>query len=159
MKTLIIYVSKRGTTKESAIKVGNDIKADVIGIKEVNQNILKDYEQVIIGSYLYAGMIPAKMKKFIINNAGILKSKKISFFVMGIGQDKEMIETFKKQLPKELIDNIFAIEHFGGEMRLDKANFFEKIILKKVVEEQKLNPKVNEEAINNFINRIKDGMK
>lgn len=155
MKSLIIYVSKRGTTKESAEKVGKAINADIVDIKEIKRVNLEDYDKVIIGSYLYAGMIPGKMKKFILKNVNLLKNKKLSFFIMGVSNSSEAIETFKKQLPNELFDNNTIISHFGGELRMDKMNFLEKFITKKIQESENINPKINEEAIKDFINGVK----
>lgn len=154
MKSIVIYVSKRGTTKESAEKMGNAIKADVIDVNEVKRVNLREYDKVIIGSYLYAGMIPGKMKKFISKNIELLKSKSVNFFVMGVGKPNEMLEIFKKQLPKELLDSDTMISHFGGELRMEKMNFLERFIIKKIQEKEQFNCGINEDAIKEFINGV-----
>lgn len=155
MKSLVIYVSKRGTTKECAIKIANAIKGEAVDIKQIKKINLGDYGQVIIGSYIYAGMVPTKMKKFCINHVNLLKNRKLSFYVIGVGKADDMIETFKKQVPKELINKKTMISHFGGELRMEKANFFERMIIKKITQEQKINPKINEEEITKFISKLK----
>jgi flavodoxin len=65
-KVLIMYFSKYGSTKKYAEWIASELNGDVYDIKYVKQNILKNYDTIILGTALYAGQL--KGLDIIINN-------------------------------------------------------------------------------------------
>jgi flavodoxin len=95
MKTVVLYDSKRGVTEECAKKVSESLKCDNYNLRKHNQINLDNYDLIIIGTPLYAGIPMTSVKKFCNNNVDILKKKKLAFFICGLGEASEMIDIFK----------------------------------------------------------------
>jgi menaquinone-dependent protoporphyrinogen oxidase len=153
LKTVVLYDSKRGVTEECALKISENLKCDNYNLRK-NSNIdLNNYDLIIIGTPLYAGMPMSSVKKFC-NNNKILKTKKLAFFLCGIGNADEMINTFKKQLNSDIVNNISIIRHFGGELRPDRAHFIMKAIMTKMLEDPKFKSNIKEDEIKKFIKEV-----
>ena len=71
-KIVVMYYSKYGSTKRYAEWIASEINGDIYSIKKVNQNILENYDIIILGSGLYAGKIEGI--NIFINNYGIIKN-------------------------------------------------------------------------------------
>jgi menaquinone-dependent protoporphyrinogen IX oxidase len=56
-KALVLYFSKYGSTKKYAEWIASELNGDIYNIKKFNQNSLKEYDTIILGSGLYAGKI------------------------------------------------------------------------------------------------------
>lgn len=134
MNTLIVYASKYGCAEKCANLLSKDLtgNVDLINIKE-NQNVnLSQYEKVIIGGSMYIGKIQKEVTAFCNKNLEILKEKAIGLFVCGMQEGDALQTELNISFPKELMDIAKSIECFGGEFILDKMNFMEKMIVKKV---------------------------
>ena len=81
-KTLIVYSSPYGTTKKYAEWIAEELNGDIYLINNFNQNILNNYDTIIIGSGLYAGKI--KGIDIIIKNYETIKTKKLLIFTCGL---------------------------------------------------------------------------
>ena len=59
MKTLVVYASKHGATKVGAERIAKGLEGEVqlVSIKDKGDIILDNYEKVILGTPIYAGMI------------------------------------------------------------------------------------------------------
>lgn len=161
MKSLILFGSKYGTTEDSANKLKDYLKGDVeiINIKQAKNISLNNYERVIIGSSIYAGMINKDIKSFIENNKAELVNKKLGLFTCCMSDGEKVVEQFNQNVPKEILEVAKVKENFGGEFKFSKMNFFEKTIIKMIYKKDKslgiVNgksdiSKINEEAIKNF---------
>jgi menaquinone-dependent protoporphyrinogen IX oxidase len=117
-KALIIYFSKYGTTKKYAEWLAEELAGDIVSINDFNQNILNNYEIIILGSGLYAGNIEGLniFKK----NYETLKNKKIILFTCGLAdyskeENKNSIyRRIEKELPEEIIEKIKIFYLRGG---------------------------------------------
>jgi menaquinone-dependent protoporphyrinogen oxidase len=155
LKTVVLYDSKRGVTEECAKKVSESLKCDNYNLRKHNQINLDNYDLIIIGTPLYAGIPMTSVKKFCNNNVDILKKKKLAFFICGLGEASEMIDIFKTKINSEVVKNISIIRHFGGELRPDRAHFLMKVLMKKMLEDPKFKSSIKEEEINKFISDIR----
>jgi len=54
-KTVVVYNSKYGYTKQYAQWLAEELNADMFNGKELKKNMLNDYSTVLFGSSLYAG--------------------------------------------------------------------------------------------------------
>lgn len=156
MKTIIIYDSRNGTTEDCAINIKKSLNCDSVNLRKQSIKSIDEYSLIVIGTPLYMGHPLKRIKSFCRKNENKLLNKHIAFFVCGLGEPKAMIEQFKNSIPSKLIDKAEIISHFGGEIRPEKAHFFEKLILQKMLEDKKMNNKINNQEIITFINKLKD---
>jgi menaquinone-dependent protoporphyrinogen oxidase len=129
MKTLIIYSSKYGYTQECAIKLSELINGDVTLVNGAKEKIpsIQEFDNVIIGSSIYIGLINSKIGKFCTENVDILKTKNLGFFI-SCGMPENFELHLDNSFPAELLSIAKSKLCFGGELRIDKMGFFHKII-------------------------------
>jgi menaquinone-dependent protoporphyrinogen oxidase len=155
LKTVVLYDSKRGVTEECAKKISESLKCDNFNLRKNNQINLDSYDLIIMGTPLYAGMPMTSVKKFCDNNVVVLKNKHLAFFICGLGEASEMIDSFKTKINSEVVKNISIIRHFGGELRPDRAHFLMKVLMKKMLEDPKFKSNIKENEINKFISDVR----
>ncbi|WP_291634836.1 flavodoxin domain-containing protein [Clostridium sp.] len=87
MKTVVIYKSKTGFTKNYAQWIAEELSADILDASKVNINTLTAYDTVIYGGGLYA--VGINGVKLITKNLEMLKDKKIVVFATGASPFRE----------------------------------------------------------------------
>ena len=149
-KTLIVYFSKYGTTKEYAEWIAKELNGDIYSINKFNENILNNYDTIIIGSGLYAGKV--KGVDLLVKNYETLKNKKLVIFTCGLAdysKSENMDSIFgrlKKEFPEKIIEEI-KIFYLRGGINYKKLNLKHKImmgLLKRMLIKKGLH-KINEE--------------
>jgi menaquinone-dependent protoporphyrinogen oxidase len=134
MNTLIVYASKHGCAEKCAKLVSKELngKVDIINLKNAGDIDISKYEKVIIGGSIYIGKIQKEVTEFCSRNLDRLKEKGVGLFICGM-QEGDIINTeLNQNFTSDLIEIAKAKEYLGGEFILDKMNFMEKIIVKKV---------------------------
>ena len=132
MKSVILYAGKHGYTK----MVGEEIASsthEIYAISEFKQS-LHDYDKILFGSSLYAGMMRKELKHFINEHKEELMKKKCAIYVCGLNQEK-----WKQALQENFndADLLFQKQWFaGGCIDPDQLKFFEKKVLKMVLKDQ-----------------------
>lgn len=155
MKTSIIYASKTETTKKCANILKEKLNdVDIANIKSLNIDI-NNYDLIIIGTPIRMGLIDKNIKKFLINNLDILKTKKTAYFIC-CGFKENYLKYFEQNFPQELLDSALIYDTFGGELNLEKQKGFDKFIVKMV---SKNNPrkediKILTKNIDNFVKKL-----
>lgn len=152
MKTLMIYSSKHGTTKECCYLVQEQLthESQILSIDKAKQIDFSTIENVLIGSSVYAGKINKKLLEFINKNLDTLKTKKIGVFLC-CGVEEEL-DTYFNLFPSTLIEhaNLF---YCGGKIDLDQHNFIVKLMLKKIMGDNKT-PELKKENIKEMANYL-----
>ena len=156
MKTLIIYGSKYGFTEDCARELKFKIKDDVnlTSISKASKVNLKDYDRIVIGTPIYMGNIYKSVKSFCDIKKEELLSKNIRFFVVGLGGPETTMKNFDETMDSELLSHSLDNAYFGGAYVLEKMNFFERTIMKKLSKKQKFYVGINSDEINRFANNI-----
>ena len=149
-KVLVLYFSNYGSTKKYAEWIASELSADIYSIKNVQQNILKEYDTIILGSGLYAGNISGT--DIIVNNYEKIKNKKLIIFTCGLADWNEIenVNTVNKRIEKLLPENIrknIKIYFLRGSIDYKKLNLKHRIMMwvVKTVIKKKKNDKLNEE--------------
>ena len=161
MKSLILFGSKYGTAEICANKLKEYLNGeiDIINIANNNDVLLDRYDNIIIGSSVYAGAFNKNVKAFIENNKNKLINKKLGLFMCCMSQGERIIEQFEQNVPKEILEVAVVKSNFGGGLKFSKMNFFEKKIIKMIAKKDKdlgdIDGKsdvsmINEEAIKKF---------
>lgn len=157
MKTAIIYYSKKGTTQKVAKIISEKFNSQegLIDLKNKSSFDISTYERIIIGSPIYAGNSHNKVKKFIASNLNHLLNKEVGLYVCGMERDEaKQREELERSFPKELIDKAKSIQFLGGEFLFENMNFFEKMIIKKIVKTDKSISEINHLNIDRFVKDI-----
>ncbi|NVN94913.1 MAG: flavodoxin [Bacteroidetes bacterium] len=158
MKTAIIYVSKHGTTEKIAhqIQQGLGLETELIDLKNNAHIDLSPFDQIIIGGSIHAGMIQNSIKDFYNKNAVSLLEKRLGLFISCFYEGEIAQKQLEKAYPEVLKKHAISIKVMGGEMLIDKMNFFEKLIVKKVVGITQTDSKIKIENIQEFINEMRN---
>jgi len=150
-KALIIYFSKYGTTKKYSEWIAEELAGDIYSINNFKQNILNNYDTVILGSGLYAGKIEGI--NIFINNYEILKNKKLILFTCGLADynKAENIDSIYKRIQKELPEGIIEkikIFYLRGGINYKKLTLKHRIMMWMVKKMRLKNDvdKLNDEA-------------
>ena len=154
MKTLIVYASYYGATREIAQRIAKKIEgAEVVDLRQNTGVTVRGNDCVIIGSPLYAGMIRKEVKAFVTGNADALRGKTVGLFLSGFEKEKAD-EYFKNNFPRELVDTAKAKCFPGGMFDTDKATFIHKLMLKIVKKEMKKVDTIDDAAIDRFVGEL-----
>lgn len=136
MNTIILFDSKRGTTKSIAemIAAKTATPATVVPIEEAHHVSLSEFEKVVIGTPIYYGQPRKQTKEFLTMNCSALRDKELFLFVCGVQQNEEFIEKqCEEAFPDELNNKAKATVFLGGEVLFNRLNFFERFLLKKIL--------------------------
>lgn len=82
MKSIVVYKSKYGSTKDYATWIAEAIGCEAVDIKKVKIEDLVEYDNIVFGGGIYAEMIAGIT--LISKNTDKLKDKKIAVFTTGI---------------------------------------------------------------------------
>jgi len=154
MKTLILYATKYGATKEIAQKIATLIEgSQIYNIKEKNIPDLDSFDCILLGSSVYAGSIRKEMKEYIALNKSSLKDKKLGLFISGMGTESSD-KAFKDNFPTELLETASSKEVLGGIFDPQKVNKLEKTIYKLVAKQGDYKSTLREDKIKAFVESI-----
>ncbi len=162
MKILIAYATKTGTTATCAALLAKDLprcEVDIINIADETPNF-EGYDLLIFGASIRMGRLDKRMYAFLEKNKDSFRGKKTAYFIC-CGFDNESEKYFLKAFPKLLIENSFAYDSFGGELKLDKQRGIDKLIVKMILKSNEENdefvmPTIFTEAISRFADKIKN---
>lgn len=149
MRSLILIGSKYGTTEECGEKLKSHLEGEVDLISIANNNDIKlsNYNKVIIGTPVYAGMINKDIKAFIEGNKEELIGRDLGIFLCCMSEGEKLKEQFEQNIPEEILEVLKVKEGFGGAFKFSRMNFFEKLIIKMITKKDPslgaVNPKVD----------------
>jgi len=152
MKTLIVYASKYGFTRDCVNLLKDKLQGEVtaMDINQVTSQLdLSEFETIIIGGSIYVGKISKKLREFCEKNLEILNQKKIGLFLCCALTENEA-QFFSDNFPAALLESAKAKKTFGSDARLEKMNFLDKTIIKAVTKGDFSSFKISEENIDAF---------
>lgn len=130
MKILVTYKSKTGFTKQYAEMIAEEVECSLVDFKAVTAEKMSDYDVVVFGSRLYAGMVDGlkKAKEMFARSS----AKKFVVFATGAtpNEAKEIIdEVWKNNLSP---DELESVPHFYMQSGIcyEKMPFVDKTIMK-----------------------------
>lgn len=129
MKTLVIYGSTYGFTKNCTEELVKKLEGEVFVVNILSETVpnLSAFDKVILGGSIYMGQIQKKLKEFCVKNLEELKIKNIGLFIC-CGLPENFEAHLKNVFPKELYEKAITKECFGGELNTKKMKFFHKIL-------------------------------
>ncbi|MCL2157566.1 MAG: hypothetical protein FWH54_06055 [Methanobrevibacter sp.] len=164
MKIAILYGTKYGTTEKVAELIfksienhnkdnSKSIDVQIINLKE-KKDISLDFDVLIIGSSVYMGRIRKELKKFLKNNKNTLTEKPLALFICGVNEE-DGIKQINKTFPSEIVSHSIATAFLGGELNLDKMGFLDRKIAQSIIKGSKKEFKIDNVAIDEFVEKIK----
>lgn len=157
MKKLIRYYSKHGSAKVLAFHLKEEWDADIADIHEDFDDT--GYDQIICICAVYAGMMNKQMIEYI--HQLVVQTAVLCI----VGIRVEDAEKVAKENLKEDVQKLSSIIGVGGVLNFPKLGFMEKKIIQMVnkkthfiskIDSSKVYEMWDEEAINEFIKRIKE---
>lgn len=151
MNTAIIYSTRHGCTEKCSILLAEKLnKPELINLecnKEIN---LDQFDILLIGGSIYAGMINKNLKRFLGKNLDTLLQKKVGLFLCCMEEGEKALEQFNNAFPEKLRNISRAKGFFGGEFDFEQMNYLEKAIIKQIGNIEESYSKINHQAISDF---------
>lgn len=156
MSILIVYMTRHGCAGKAAELLEGKINDEVtiINLKKDSKPDLSKFDTIIIGGSIHAGRVQKGIKKFCRMNLDMLLKKGLGLYLCCMEEGEKAQKQFDEAYSEELRNHATATGLFGGEFDLNKMNFFERAIVKKVAHITENVSKLNEEAIHQFANKF-----
>ncbi len=144
MRRVVLYYSKRGTTKEYAMEIANRLNCDIFDAENFDFNEIEQYDTVIWGSYLILG----KMKNYKTINKIHKKysTKNFLYFCVGV-LSKDGYQKSNRIIHKsfeQVISHKINLVYLVGFLEVEQLSYYEKIIIyfvkRSLKKEYKLDP-------------------
>jgi menaquinone-dependent protoporphyrinogen oxidase len=136
MRTLVVYASKNGYSRECAQQIANNLGDGSMAVdckKEVKKVDLADYTAVVLGGGVHMGKLPGYLRRYCAKNASDLQSKKIGLFLCCNETDPAGHQKyFENNFPTEMVKQAQVKGWFGGRVILAEHDVITRAILKKI---------------------------
>lgn len=160
MKTAIIYKSSHGTTEKVAYmlarrltETGEEVR--VIDLAKTRRPHISDYEKMIIGGSIHVGRIQKEIRAYCEKNMDMLLTKKLGIYICCMAADeKTRSNEFESSFPDELKQYAAAKGIMGGEFLLEKMNFIEKLVVRKIAHAKETVHDIDLDAVEKFLKDI-----
>jgi len=156
MKTAIIFRSKHGTTETVSHTIANKLSTDevtLIDLKKYPEPTIQDFDRVVIGGSIHAGVVQKRVKTFCEKHIDALQQKELGLFICCM--DRELQEKeFGNAFPEALKSHAKATGIMGGEFVFERMNFLERFIVKKISKKDHSVSEIDYEAIDSFVSRL-----
>ena len=131
MKTLIAYATKYGTAEECAKMLADALTdgADLINLSAGQHANPADYEAVVVGGSIYAGMLRKQVKHFCQKYKKELLNVRFGCFLCKAAPLSESRDEFTNNFDSDLLAHASAKSSFGGELHPDKMSFLDRLVL------------------------------
>jgi menaquinone-dependent protoporphyrinogen oxidase len=151
MKTLILYTTKHGATREIAQRIAAKMGgAAAHDLKQGNPPPLADYDCVILGGSLYVGALAKEMKEYIAQNKDALAEKRLGLFVSGLGEDMAAT-AIEANFPPELRQAAKASSFLGGVFDPKITNVMERLVMKAVAKTSAYTNTADDKKLDQFV--------
>lgn len=132
MKTLVLYYSRHGNTREWAERLAKDLGSESAAksITEIGEGDWNSYERFVLGASIYAGSMVPKVKKFCEGYSAELRSKPLVLFSCSGATGEKGLEYLESNYPAPLLAHAEYRCALGGQIRFETLGFFEKFALK-----------------------------
>lgn len=140
MKTIVIYSSQSGSTKQYAQWISQELNAELRSVKKVKPEELSGYDAIIYGGWIMAGGVNGV--SFLCKNFDAISNKKLVVFTSALTAPSDA------GYYRELEDRGFtAIQrshiqffHFHGKMDLKKLAFPSRVVMNMLISSAKKKP-------------------
>lgn len=127
MKTIVIYNSQTGFTKQYAQWIAQELQCDSVSFQRVDEISLGDFDTIIFGSWCHAGRI--KKLKWVFEELKKDANKNYVVFAVGASPmaSPDVEKTMEQNIPKNSIVKSF---YFQGGLNYEKMTLSSRIMMK-----------------------------
>lgn len=131
-KIVVVYKSKYGSTKLYASWIAQSVQGDLIEYNKANLELLKSYDVIIFGGYLYMGKIAGI--KLIEDNIEKLKDKKIVIFSIGaLKSGQDLLGGIKEKILSNIGRTDIEFFYMRGAYNYSKLSLVDKLLMKGLI--------------------------
>ncbi|OHW63510.1 flavodoxin [Andreesenia angusta] len=156
MKTGIFYTSEHGTAEKAATelkkKIGGEV--DLIDLKR-ERGYVENYDNIILGSGIYAGKVSKELKSFIEKNLEEIMKRNHGVYICSREEGDNSKKYFTANFRFDLLQTSFCTAHLGHGIDLQKLGFIKKLLFKKVFQIKEDYTTLNEKEIDIFAKKLK----
>lgn len=121
MKTIIIYATKSGATRDCAAILAEKIQeCEIYDITKESPNI-NQADVIILGSGVRMGHMYRPVRKFMKQNLEILLTKRVAIYLCN-AYPNNTTKVIHTDIPQKLFDHSSYIESFGGILPFTTPN-------------------------------------
>ncbi len=128
-KTVVIYNSKYGSTRQFATWIAEEISADLFSDTDITISDLHKYSTIVFGGSLHA--VGIKGIKLITKNFEILKNKKIIIFAVGCspGRPEALTKVFNHNFGKLSNKDLIHFFYLRGSFNFTNLTASDKLLM------------------------------
>ena len=156
MKTLVVYASKGGYSRECAQKIAAGLTdgADVVDAKkDAFKTDIASYDTVILGGGILAGRLPGALRRYCLKNASALEQKRVGLFICGTDPENHE-KVFAANYPGGLLDCAVVKTWLGGRILFADQKGIMRFVLKKMLKGENDVHMEQPEALKAFVTAI-----
>lgn len=129
MNGLLIYATKYGSCLEISEIIAKQLNIEMKSAQDKPD--CNQYDFIILGCSVYAGVFHKAMKEYINEQETILLTKKVYMFNSGLTKDEaSLIKMYTENLSETMYNHLSNKQCLGGRLNFPKMGFFEKNIIK-----------------------------
>jgi len=157
MKTAIIFISKHGTTQRVASEIEQKLRENdtlLINLAKEKATSLAEFDRIILGGSIHMGKVHKKTTAFIEKHHSTLLEKELGLFLCCMHEGQKAQEQYDLAFPEDLRKHAKSTGLMGFEYLLEKMGFLEKIMVKKITGKDQSFSKIDEKAIDHFVEEM-----
>jgi len=158
MKTIILYATRHGASREIAERIASQWEdVTLCDLRQTVKPSLDGFDCVIIGGPLYAGKLLKPVKDYAQNHEPVLLGKRLGLFLSGLGPEGTA-RFFDTNFPPVLLEKAKSMAFLGGIYDPARCGMAERLIMMLISKIQKLPLPANtirEDGITAFIAELK----
>jgi menaquinone-dependent protoporphyrinogen oxidase len=156
--TVIVYMSRHGTTEKVAAMLKDSIKNEpvtVINLKKHRNPDIRKCDLILIGGSFHVGKIQKEVRRFCRKNEKLLLTKNVGLFVCGMFTGDEAQKEFNNAFSETLRNHARAKGFMGYELYFEKMDPITRKLMKKMNGITQNVYKIDYESIKRFVADIK----
>lgn len=159
MSAMIVYMTKHGCTEKAATMLKEHLGGDVklVDLKRNKKPDLSGHDTIIIGGSIHAGSIQSEIRKFCESNGEVLLGKRLGLYICCMYEGEVAEKQFDEAYPEDLRRHAAVTGLFGGALLLEKMNFIERKVIKKIAKIEESVSRIDDEAIREFASGVSQG--
>ncbi len=132
MKTVVLYRSKYGTTKQYAEWIAEELGTDIFPADTFPAERFSEYDTIIFGAPVFGGAVLGIAQ--VINTMNVLQHKRVLIFTVGLtppDAKQNLADLAEKNFSASLLKH-GEFFHFQGALEYEKLSFGHKVLLKMI---------------------------
>ncbi|WP_336516641.1 flavodoxin domain-containing protein [Pollutibacter soli] len=130
MKSILIYSSKYGATRQYADWIGKALEIPIVDAEDAITHEIIQNDTFIIGSSVYIGRL--RIRKWLKKNLDLLKNKRIILFLVcgtPVEEKEKWSEYIRQSVPEALMPKC-SVHVLPGRMWFERVNAWDRFLLR-----------------------------